>query len=114
VSSGFAGTGARDAALANACRHQQAWGELTGNGQHLPTGYSLTDRLGAILRFGVRTAEDATCMRPSGALSASEFPTRGARDVRRIDAAQADAIRTLAHKKKLHSMALARAVQFDL
>jgi len=86
----------------------------SANGKRIASGYAFIDRIRALVRFGARTAEDRDCIRLSGALSASEFPTRGGRKPRRITAAQADAIRALAHKKKLSSIALAQAFQFDL
>jgi hypothetical protein len=86
----------------------------SANGKRIASGYAFIDRFRALVRFGARTAEDKDCIRLSGALSSSEFPTRGGRKPRRITAAQADAIRALAHKKKLSSIALAQAFQFDL
>jgi hypothetical protein len=86
----------------------------SANGKHLSYGYAHLDRVRALLRYGAR-AEDSTCNRLNGALRASMFPTRSSgHRPKRITAAQADAIRALAHKKKFHSLALAQAFQFDL
>jgi hypothetical protein len=66
----------------------------------------------ALLRYGA-AAEDQRCINLCGALRAIHFP-HGNKEVRRIDGAQADAIRAVAHKMKLPSLALAQAFQFDL
>jgi hypothetical protein len=93
--------------------HVMGWYKRwSAGGKHLPTGYSYIQMIKALLRYGA-AAEDQRCVALCGALRAIHFP-HGNKTVRRIDRAQADVIRAMAHTMKSPSLALAQAFQFDL
>jgi hypothetical protein len=85
----------------------------SASGQHLCMGHTVVGKVRMLLRYGAATLQDKDCIRLNGALSAMRIK-KGIPSVRRINARQADAVRMIAHKKKVPSIALAQAFMFDL
>lgn len=94
-------------------RHFLRWYEgWVGEDGHHAMGHSLIGMLRTLLSFGVAILEDDDCAKLSVALSKMRF--KGGRPRKeRITAEQATAIRQLAHKEGLRSIALAQAFQFE-
>jgi integrase-like protein len=89
-------------------RWHEAW---TANG-HIPMAHGLMRMFRGLLSFGLTIMDDDECARLSGRLKSMRFKM-GAPRTERLTAEQADLIRAEAHRRGLHSVALAQAIQFE-
>lgn len=80
--------------------------------EKIPMGHSLIGMFRTLVNFGATLLESEECERLSGVLHKMKFKMGKARS-EALTAEQADAIRAMAHKKGLHSIALAQAFQFE-
>jgi hypothetical protein len=85
----------------------------TSGGKHLPMGRSMITIVRLLLGLGMTKLNDQDCVRLSLALRLTRFKKNYVKR-KRINAAQAIAIRERAHEMGLHSFALAVAIQFEL
>lgn len=78
----------------------------------IPTSHSLMTMMRIVIGFGSSILEDSECVRLRILLHDMKFENGQAReDI--VTAEQATAIRAEAHKRGLHSIALAQAIQFE-
>lgn len=90
-----------------------SWHKLwSDDGKKLPTGHLFVGQMRTLFTFGKTILEDAECTRISSIMSDMRFPMSKAR-TERLTAAQANAIRKIAHEQGWHSIALAQAFQFE-
>lgn len=87
----------------------EAWCEESG----VPMAHALVGMLRGLMTFGLTVLENKECERAGLLLSKMKFPNPRPQK-QTLTADQAVAIRTLANKKGLHSMALAQALQFEI
>lgn len=87
----------------------QDWSE---DGNKVAMGHALVGMLRTLIGFGATILEDAQCERLCGVLHRMRCPMPKPR-TERLTADQATAIRAEAHRRGLHSIALAQAIQFE-
>lgn len=92
----------------NLLRWHENW---TATGR-VAMAHSLVGMIRMLMNFGMTILEDDQCARVSAVLSKMKFPMAKAR-LAILTAEHAIAIRQEAHKRGLHSMALAQAIQFE-
>jgi hypothetical protein len=76
--------------------------------------HNLVTMLRGLFGFGSTILGDSECERISVIMHNMRFPMIQARTIHRMTPDQAIAIIEMAHKKKLHSMALGQAIQFEI
>lgn len=89
-------------------RMHEGWTE----GGKVAMAHALVGMLRTLVGFGATILEDPECERVSGVLSHMRFTMAKPRN-ERLTAEQATAIRAEAHRRGLHSIALAQAIQFE-
>jgi len=89
-------------------RMHEGWME----GGKVAMAHALIGMLRTLAGFGATILEDEECARLSGVLSHMRFTMAKPRN-ERLTAEQAAAIRAEAHRRGLHSLALAQAIQFE-
>lgn len=82
-------------------------------GGKIAMGHGLIGMLRGLFTFGKTILNDPACKEAKSLMHDMKFKMPKARD-ERLTVEQADAIRAEAHKRGLHSIALAQAFQFDL
>jgi hypothetical protein len=93
-------------------RDLKAWHQAWSADGKLEMGHSMMTQVRILIGFGATVLENDECARISGVLHAMKFSKAGPR-TNALSAEQATAIRELAHRKGMHSIALAQAFQFD-
>lgn len=88
------------------------WHAKWSTNGRLAIAQSLIGMLRMLLRYGATLLEDPECFRLTVVLRAMKFP-KGKTDKARMTAEYAIAIREMAHRCGLHSIAIAQAFQFD-
>jgi hypothetical protein len=81
-------------------------------GTKIAMGHSMVGMLRTLFSFGASILEDAECKRLAAVLHEMRFEMAKPR-TETLTAEHANAIRTVAHRMGLHSIALAQAFQFD-
>ncbi len=93
-------------------RHILAWHQDWIASGHVSMAHSLMGMLRMLVGFGLTILEDRECERLAGVLSNLRFPMARPR-IAILTADHVLAIRAEAHRRGLHSMALAQAIQFE-
>lgn len=88
------------------------WHQEWMEGGKVAMAHGFIGTLRTIINFGATYYEDPDCERISGVLHRQKFKMAKPRE-ERLTADQANAIRTEAHKRGWHSVALAQAFQFE-
>jgi len=86
--------------------------EWSDGGQKVSAGGAFVATLRTLFRFGAGLLDDAECSRLANTLSSQSYKGTKPREVA-LSADQAAAIRTAAHARDWHYMALAQAIQFE-
>jgi hypothetical protein len=92
-------------------REVKRWHEQWNEGGHVTMSHAVVGMLRTLIGFGAGLLEDEACARLGLILHKMRFPLPKPR-TEQLTAAQVVEIRAQAHKEKLHSIALAQAIQF--